>query len=127
MATLDDRKYSKDHEWVLLEPEGTALVGITQFAQDELGDVVFVELPKVGSQTQQFQRMGEVESVKAVSDLIAPIAGEVVEINPDLALKPQLLNEDPYGKGWLVRVRPADPAEMDNLLESAQYDAHTGQ
>ncbi len=126
MATPTDRKYSKEHEWVLLEPAGTALVGLSAFAQDELGDVVYLELPAVGSQAQQSQKIGEVESVKAVSDLYSPVNGEVLEVNQELTRKPELVNQDPYGQGWLVRMRLADPSGLESLLDAAQYDAHVG-
>ena len=126
MATPADRKYSKEHEWVLLEPAGTALVGLSEFAQDQLGDVVYLDLPAVGSQAQQFQKIGEVESVKAVSDLYSPVSGEVLEVNQELASKPELVNQAPYDQGWLLRMRLADPSGLENLLDAAQYDAHVG-
>ena len=125
METPDDRRYSKEHEWVLLEDGGTARVGISAFAQEQLGDVVFVELPTVGTSLKQFQQMGEVESVKAVSELFVPVSGEVVEVNSEVVSKPQLLNEDPYAQGWLIRVRLDDMGELDNLLDGAQYRALT--
>ena len=125
MDTPDDRKYSKEHEWALLGGDGTALVGISAFAQDQLGDVVFVELPAVGASLSQFQQMGEVESVKAVSELFVPVSGEVIEVNGEVVSKPQILNEDPYDKGWLIKVRLGDQAEMDNLMDAAQYQALT--
>ncbi len=125
METPDDRRYSKEHEWVLLEDGGTARVGISAFAQDQLGDVVFVELPTVGTALKQFQQMGEVESVKAVSELFVPVSGEVVEVNSEVVSKPQLLNEDPYAQGWLIKVRLDDMGELDNLLDGAQYRALT--
>ena len=125
MNTPDDRKYSKDHEWVIAGDDGIVLVGISDFAQDQLGDVVFVELPEVGDKLAQFEKMGEVESVKAVSDLFVPVSGEVVEINADVVNKPQILNEDPYGKGWLVRVRIETPSDLEALLDAAAYVAIT--
>ena len=120
-----DRRYSKEHEWVVPRDDGTALVGISDFAQNQLGDVVFVELPKVGAALAQFDQMGEIESVKAVSDLYTPVGGEVVEVNADVVNKPELVNEDPYGKGWLIRVRMDSAAELDNLMDAAQYSALT--
>jgi glycine cleavage system H protein len=123
MDAPDDRMYSKEHEWVLPGDGGTALVGISAFAQDQLGDVVFVELPAVGTSLEQFQQMGEVESVKAVSELFVPVSGEVVEVNGEVVSKPQLLNEDPYAQGWLIKVRLDDKSELDNLLDAAQYRA----
>ena len=125
MEAPGDRKYSKEHEWVVSQDDGTALVGISDFAQNQLGDVVFVELSKVGATLAQFDQMGEIESVKAVSDLYTPIGGEVVEVNADVVAKPELVNEDPYGKGWLIKVRMDDRADLDNLLDAAQYAALT--
>ena len=116
-----DRKYSKEHEWALLEPDGRVLVGITEFAQEELGDVVFVALPKVGTQLAQFAMMGEIESVKTVSDLYTPIGGEVVELNGLLTDQPELVNEDVYGQGWLVRMAITDASELENLLTADEY------
>ncbi|MEK9659117.1 MAG: glycine cleavage system protein GcvH [Chloroflexota bacterium] len=120
-----DRRYSKEHEWALHQPDGTVLVGITEFAQHELGDVVYVELPKAGAQVAQFKQMGEVESVKAVSELYSPLSGEVVEVNTTLKDSPELVNESPYAKGWLVRVKPANPAELDALMDAAAYASLT--
>ena len=125
MEAPDDRKYSKEHEWVVQHDDGTALVGISDFAQNQLGDVVFVELPKVGAALAQFDQMGEIESVKAVSDLYTPVGGEVVEVNADVVNKPETVNEDPYGKGWLIKVRMDNAAELDNLMDAAQYAALT--
>ena len=125
MDAPDDRKYSKEHEWVVSRDDGTALVGVSDFAQNQLGDVVFVELPKVGAALAQFDQMGEIESVKAVSDLYTPVGGEVVEVNADVVAKPELVNEDPYGKGWLIKVRMDNAADLDNLMDAAQYAALT--
>ncbi len=116
-----DRKYSKEHEWALLEPDGRVLVGITEFAQEELGDVVYVALPKVGTQLAQFAMMGEIESVKTVSDLYTPVGGEVVELNGLLTDQPELVNEDVYGQGWLVRMAITDASELENLLTADEY------
>ena len=116
-----DRKYSKEHEWALLEPDGRVLVGITEFAQEELGDVVFVALPKVGTQLAQFAMMGEIESVKTVSDLYTPVSGEVVELNGLLTDQPELVNEDVYGQGWLIRMTITDASELENLLTADEY------
>ena len=116
-----DRKYSKEHEWALLEPDGRVLVGITDFAQEELGDVVYVALPKVGTQLTQFAMMGEIESVKTVSDLYTPVSGEVVEVNGLLGDQPELVNEDVYGQGWLIRVSITDESQFDNLLTADEY------
>ena len=119
----DDRHYSKEHEWVILEDNGQALVGITPYAKEQLGDVVFVELAEKGTKLTQFQKLGEVESVKAVSDLFIPLAGEVTEVNQALVQHPELINEDPYGGGWLVRLGSVDSGQMQNLLSAAEYQA----
>ena len=113
-------KYSKEHEWVLVEGN-TATVGITEFAQEELGDIVYVELPEVGEKVVKDDPFGAVESVKAVSDVVAPAGGEVVAINQAVRDTPELVNQDPYGEGWLLRVRLSDPAELDALLDAAAY------
>lgn len=119
-----DLRYTREHEWVRLEG-GFATVGITEFAAHELGDIVFVELPAVGTSLQEHATFGVVESVKAVSDLFAPVAGEVVAINPALAATPELVNSDPYGDGWMIRVRMSDAAQPEALLDAAAYDALT--
>ena len=118
-----DLKYSKEHEWLRLESEDVAVVGITEFAVESLGDVVFVELPEKGSELTQSEKMGEIESVKAVSDLYSPVSGSVVERNDQLLDRPQLVNEGPYDAGWMVRVRLVTPAEVDALMTSEQYEA----
>ena len=117
-----DLHYTKDHEWVKVAGE-TATIGITAYAADQLGDIVFVELPEVGKALQQFATFGVVESVKAVSDLFAPVTGEVVETNPELSAQPERVNTDPYDGGWMIRVKLADPAQIDGLLDAAAYDA----
>jgi glycine cleavage system H protein len=119
----DDRKYSREHEWVKREGGSAALVGITHFAQDQLGDVVYLDLPRAGTHLKQFAKMGEVESVKAVSDIYSPVSGEVLEINQEAIDHPELVNEDPNGRGWLLRVRMQDVAELDKLLTAEQYEA----
>ena len=118
-----DRKYSREHEWIKLEEGSTGLVGITHHAQDQLGDVVYLDLPSPGTRLQQNAKLGEIESVKAVSDIFAPVSGEVVEVNQNVMDQPEVVNEDPYGKGWLLRVNAENPAEMDNLLTAEQYQA----
>jgi glycine cleavage system H protein len=116
-----DLRYTKDHEWA--KPDGTRYrIGITAYAQEQLGDVVFVELPKVGSKVTAKQTFGVVESVKAVSDLFAPLSGEVVEVNAELASAPQVVNQDPYGKGWMIVIAPAKTSEWNELLTAAQYE-----
>ena len=119
----DDRKYSKEHEWVKMEDATQALAGITVYAQDQLGDIVYVDLPKTGATIRFMEKMGEVESVKAVSDLFSPITGEVTEINDRLLDHPELVNEDPLGEGWMVRVTVADTAESDQLMSAEEYEA----
>jgi glycine cleavage system H protein len=117
-----DLRYTRDHEWA--KKEGARLrVGITAYAQEQLGDVVFVELPKVGAKVTQRQSFGVVESVKAVSDLFAPVSGEVVEVNGDLPKAPETVNADPYGRGWMIVVAPSAPGEWDTLLDAAGYEA----
>lgn len=121
-----DLRYSESHEWVRLEG-GVASIGITDFAQDQLTDVVYVELPKKGAELEAKQAFGVVESVKSVSDLYAPLAGTVVEVNERLAKQPELINDDPYGQGWLVRVRLRDPAAVQGLLDGAAYKRVIGE
>ena len=117
-----DLRYTKDHEWVRVDGD-EAVVGITQFAADQLGDIVFVELPAAGTTLEAHGTFGVVESVKAVSDLFAPVGGEVTGANDALAGSPELVNTDPYGDGWMIRVKLADPTEIDGLLDSSAYDA----
>jgi glycine cleavage system H protein len=117
-----DLRYTKDHEWVRLDGDD-ATIGITAYAADQLGDIVFVELPDTGRTLEQFAAFGVVESVKAVSDLFAPVSGDVAETNGELAGNPELVNSDPYDAGWMLRVRLADPAQIDDLLDADAYDA----
>jgi glycine cleavage system H protein len=121
-----DLKYTREHEWAKREG-GRVRVGITHYAQEQLGDVVFVEVPKVGARVTAHQAFGVVESVKAVSDLFAPVSGEVVEINAELAKKPELVNQDPYGHGWLILITPATAGEWDQLLTAKQYEEFLAQ
>ncbi len=123
----DDRRYEKGHGWVVTESDGIALCGISDFAQDQLTDVLFVELPKVGAKVRQATQMGEIESLKTISDLIAPVSGEVVEVNTALSGKPELVNNEPYDGGWLVRVKMDDPSEIDSLLDAAAYSDLTAE
>lgn len=116
----DDLRYSKEHEWVRVDGE-RATIGITSFAADELGDVVYIELPEVGATLSQFGTFGVVESVKAVSDLYAPVSGMVAEVNEALAERPELLNGDPYGEGWIARLELSAPDELDKLMDAAAY------
>jgi glycine cleavage system H protein len=115
-------KYSREHEWLNADDEGYAVIGITHFAQDSLGDVVFVELPEVGGEVGQFEKMGEIESVKAVSDLFSPVSGKVVERNDRLLDEPELVNDSPYEDGWMLKVEMDDSSEVEKLLTSSEYD-----
>ena len=117
-----DLRYTKEHEWVRVDGD-VATIGITQHAADQLGDIVFVELPAVGRALEQFATFGVVESVKAVSDLFAPVGGEVLEANSALAAAPEVVNSDPYGAGWMLRIRLADAAQVAALLDPAAYEA----
>jgi glycine cleavage system H protein len=117
-----DLRYTKDHEWVRLDGD-EAVIGITDYATNQLGDIVFVELPDAGRALSQFATFGVVESVKAVSDLFAPVSGEVVTGNDALAAAPELVNSDPYGEGWMLRIRLANPSEVDELLDATAYGA----
>jgi glycine cleavage system H protein len=118
-------RYTKEHEWVLVEGDlGT--IGITDHAQEELGDIVYVDLPKVGSAIEQGKSLGSVESVKAVSDIYSPVSGEIAEVNPMLVDAPETLNNDPHGAGWLVKVRLSDPKQAEALLSAADYQSYVG-
>jgi glycine cleavage system H protein len=121
-----DLRYTKDHEWVRVEGD-TATIGVTDFAASQLGDVVFVDLPAVGKAVEQFATFGVVESVKAVSDLYAPLSGEVVAVNGDLGAKPELVNSDPFGAGWMIRVKVGDAAQVEGLLDAAGYEKLTAE
>lgn len=117
-----DRKYSKEHEWAKVESDGGVVVGITHYAQDQLGDVVYLDLPTPGTELEQYNKLGEIESVKAVSDVYSPIGGTVITVNTLLIDSPNLVNEDPFGEGWLVRIKPKDiDQEMANLLTMEAY------
>jgi glycine cleavage system H protein len=121
-----DRRYTTEHEWI--KPEGEHyVVGITSFAQDQLGDIVYIELPRVGDQLEAGKAFGVIESVKTASDLYAPVSGEVVEVNAELVDQPQSVNDDPYGRGWMVKVRTAEPDELERLLTAEQYSEQTGE
>ena len=125
MEFPEDLRYSREHEWARLE-DGRARVGITDFAQDALGDVVYVDLPEPGTTVTAGQAFGEVESTKSVSDVYAPASGTIVERNVALEEKPELVNEQPYGDGWLVAIDLSDPAELDQLFDSGAYKEHVG-
>ena len=120
MDVPEELRYTDDHEWVRLE-DGSGVVGITAYAAEQLGDVVFVELPAVGTELAPRQAFGVVESVKAVSDLYAPVGGEVTAANDSLSSSPELVNSDPYGEGWMIRVRVAAPEQLDGLRDAAAY------
>lgn len=117
----DELKYTEEHEWVMVEAE-VATIGITDFAQDQLGDVVFVELPEVGDELELGKPLGVVESVKAVSDVYAPLSGEVVEVNNDLPDEPEMLNTSPYEDGWMIKIKLSNMDELDDLMDSASYE-----
>jgi glycine cleavage system H protein len=121
----DNLRYTKDHEWIRVDGN-VATVGITDHAQEELGDIVFVELPRVGATLAQHDTFGSVESVKAVSDIYSPVAGEVVEINNTLADAPEKVNADPYGEGWIMKLTVADTAQVSGLMTAAQYTEYVG-
>ena len=121
-----DLRYTKDHEWVRVDGD-TATIGVTDFAANQLGDVVFVDLPAVGKAVEQFATFGVVESVKAVSDLYAPVSVEVVEINEDLGSKPELVNSDPFGDGWMIKVKVGDEGQLGGLLDAAGYEKLTAE
>lgn len=117
-----DYKYTKDHEWIHLESEKEGKVGLADYAQSHLGDLVFFDLPASGTQVEQFKKMGEVESVKAVSDIYAPASGKVLEVNQAAIDDPTITNKDPYGEGWLVKVELSSPPDLDNLMDTDVYD-----
>ncbi|MCC6858079.1 MAG: glycine cleavage system protein GcvH [Bryobacterales bacterium] len=121
----ENYRYTKEHEWVLMEGD-VGTVGITDHAQNELGDIVYVDLPKVGTRVEQNKSLGSVESVKAVSDIYSPVSGEIVEINQDLSQTPEKINQDPHGAAWLVRIRLSAPDEVKQLMTAAEYRSHIG-
>jgi glycine cleavage system H protein len=121
----DDLKYSREHEWVRAEGD-TATVGITDYAQGELGDIVFVELPRVGTKVEYMKPFGTIEAVKAISDLFSPLTGEVIEVNSQLESDASIINSDPYGGGWIIKLRISDPGELDKLLSAAEYKSEIG-
>ena len=127
MQVPEDLRYAQNHEWARLLEDGTVRVGITDFAQDALGDIVYVELPDVGSSYGAGESFGEVESTKSVSDVYAPIAGEVVAANEALDATPELINADPYGDGWFVVLQPAEGASLDDLMDAAAYAEYTAE
>lgn len=126
-ANPTDYRYSKDHEWFSPSGNSKGAIGITDYAQAQLGDIVFLDLPAPGKTITQFKKMGEIESVKAVSDLFAPVSGTVIEINQNVINDPALVNSDPYGAGWLIKIKPAKPDEANNLLSAADYEKLIGE
>ncbi len=121
----ENLKYSKDHEWIKVEGD-TALVGITEFAQNELGEIVYVDVTTEGETIEKDGVFGSVEAVKTVSDLLMPVTGEVLEVNAELEDKPELINEDPYGKGWIIKIAVSDGSQLDSLLSAADYKSLIG-
>ena len=121
----DDLKYSKEHEWVKVDGD-IAIVGITDYAQGELGDIVFVELPQVGSHVEYMKPFGTIEAVKAISDLFSPLTGEVTEVNNQLESDASIINSDPYGDGWIIKIKMSDSGELNNLLSAAEYKTEIG-
>jgi glycine cleavage system H protein len=118
----EELKYSNEHEWVRMNGN-IAEVGVTVFAQESLGDVVFVDLPEAGTEVEQFAKFGEIESVKAVSDLFSPVGGKILEVNSEATDRPEAVNEEPYGSGWLIKVEISDTAQLDVLMDAATYEA----
>lgn len=126
MEFPEDLKYTREHEWVLVEGK-VATIGITDYAQEQLGDVVFVELPAVGDKVTKDEAMGVVESVKAVSDIYAPVSGKVLEVNDDLPDSPEMINEDAYGDGWMVKIEISDPTDLDDLMNGEAYEQYVAE
>lgn len=125
MNVPEDLRYTKDHEWARVEDD-IAVIGITDYAQGELGDIVYVEMPSIGETTIQFKPCGSIEAVKAVSDIYAPVSGEVIDVNDALESNPQLVNQSAFGEGWILKIKLSDSAEMDNLLTAKDYKALLG-
>ncbi len=119
----ENLRYTKDHEWIRLEQGNIAVIGITDFAQQELGDIVYVEVETVGKSLEAESVFGSVEAVKTVSDLFLPVSGTITELNPDLANSPELVNTDPYGKGWMVKLKVSNPGDIDHLMDAAAYQS----
>jgi len=123
----DDRRYHPEHKWVRIGDDGLAVIGITDFAQRQLGEIVYFELPEAGSSILAGQVYGEVESVKSVSELYAPVTGQVIQVNSSLPDAPEIVNSDPYGEGWIVKVQIADTGELNSLMSGAEYSNHVGE
>ena len=123
MSKEQEMYYSDEHEWVLIETDNTVLIGITKFASDNLGDIVFIELPEAGSDVTQFEQFGEIESVKAVSELYSPVSGNITKINESAVQNPEILSDSPYEEGWLIQVKLKDKAELENLMNLQDYES----
>ena len=123
---MSEMKFTEDHEWILMEDDGVGVMGITDYAQDQLGELVFVELPEVGSEWPQGAEAAVIESVKAAGEFKAPVGGTVVEVNESLVDEPERVNADPTGEGWMIRMRVNDPEELETLMDAEQYEAYTG-
>ena len=126
MEFPEDLRYSKEHEWVLVEDK-VATVGVTDYAQEQLGDIVFVEMPAIGDKVSKEDAFGVVESVKAVSDIYAPVSGKVLEVNDDLPDNPEMVNEDPYGDGWMIKIEMNDAEELQDLMTAAEYEEYVAE
>lgn len=124
---MEGTKFTKEHEWITISSEGLAMIGISDFAQEQLGDIVSVELPKVGSKFRQMQPMAIVDSVKASSDIYSPLSGEVVQVNDELSEHPEWINESPYELGWIVKIKPSKLEELDDLMTAGQYSEFIGE
>ena len=123
MSKEKEMYYSDEHEWVLMKTDNTVLIGITKFASDNLGDIVFIELPEAGNDVTQFEQFGEIESVKAVSELYSPVSGNISQINESVVQNPEILSDSPYEEGWLIQVELKDKAELENLMNLKDYEA----
>lgn len=121
MQFPENLKYTKEHEWIRIEDDSIGVVGITDYAQSELGDIVYVDLPAIGKTVKQLESFGTIEAVKAVSDLFSPVSGEIIEVNEKLKDSPDLINKDPYGEGWIIKIKIKDLGELDNLLSAEDY------
>ncbi len=124
---MEGTKFTKEHEWITISSEGLAMIGISDFAQEQLGDIVSVELPKIGSKFRQMQPMAIVDSVKASSDIYSPLSGEVVQVNDELSEHPEWINESPYELGWIVKIKPSNMEELDDLMTAGQYSEFIGE
>lgn len=124
---MEGTKFTKEHEWIIISSEGLAMIGISDFAQEQLGDIVSVELPKVGSKFRQMQPLAIVDSVKTSSDIYSPLSGEVVQVNDELSEHPEWINESPYELGWIVKIKPSNMEELDDLMTAGQYSEFIGE